>query len=399
MDIFIALIGIIVILGLSYALSKERKSINLRAIAIMLAIQFGLTWFMFNTTIGQSILNAISAGFNKLLDFSTVGVEFVFGGIATDAPFVFFFNVSLVIIFFSTLLSILTYLKILPLVIRILGGALSTVTGLPKVESFNAVNSIFFGQSEALLTIKSQFYRLNRDRLYTVCASAMGSVSASTSGSYMQLLPPQYVLGAMVLNAFSALIIASLLMPVKVPREEDVIEINKTEQADSFFEAMSEGAIDGLKIAGIVAGMLIAFIATMEMVNFIISSTTRLLGLETTLQEIFGFILYPFVFLSGVPASEAIQAGGIMGTKIVLNEFVAMLGFQPMIPDLSEKTVAIVSTFLISFANFSSIGIIAGSVKAMDPEKGRMVSSFGFKLLFGATLASFLSATIVGIFI
>ncbi|TCN21174.1 NupC/NupG family nucleoside CNT transporter [Mesobacillus foraminis] len=399
MDILIAILGIIVLLGLPYVLSKDRKNINLKAVAIMLALQFALTWFMFNTTIGQSILNTISAGFNRLLDFATVGVEFVFGGIATDAPFVFFFNVSLVIIFFSTLLSILTYLKILPLVIRLLGGALSTVTGLPKVESFNAVNSIFFGQSEALLTIKSQFFRLSRDRLYTVCASAMGSVSASTSGSYMQLLPPQYVLGAMVLNAFSALIIASILMPVKLPKEEDIIEINKTEQADSFFEAMSEGAIDGLKIAGIVAGMLIAFIATMEMVNFIISGVTRLAGYETTLQEIFGFILYPLVFLSGVPANEAIQAGGIMGTKIVLNEFVAMLSFQPMIPDLSEKTVAIVSTFLISFANFSSIGIIAGSVKAMDPEKGRMVSGFGFKLLFGATLASFLSATIVGLFI
>lgn len=398
MDILIGLIGILAILALAYIFSKDRKRLNLKAILIMLVLQFLLTWFMFNTTIGQTVLNSVSAGFNKLLEFAAVGVEFVFGGIATDTPFVFFFNVLLAIIFFSTLLSILTYLKILPLFIRVLGGALSTITGLPKVESFNAINSIFFGQSEALLAIKSQFFRLDRARLYTVCASAMGSVSASTAGSYMQMLPPQYVLGAIVLNAFSALIIASILTPVELTKEEDIIEINQTEQADSFFEAMSEGAIDGLKIAGIVGGMLIAFIATMELVNFIISGIAGLFGYETSLQAIFGVILYPLVFLSGVPASEAIQAGGIMGTKIVLNEFVAMLNFQPMIPELSKKTVAVVSTFLVSFANFSSIGIIAGSVKAIDSEKGRWVSGFGFKLLFGATLASFLSATIVGIF-
>ncbi|PLR99297.1 NupC/NupG family nucleoside CNT transporter [Bacillus sp. T33-2] len=398
MDKLIGIIGIIVILAIPLIFSKNRKDIDIKAIVIMLVLQFALTWFMFNTSIGQSFLNAVSRGFNRLLEFAGVGVEFVFGGIETNAPFVFFFNVLLVIIFFSTLLSILTYLKILPLIIRVLGGALSRITGLPKVESFNAINSIFFGQSEALLAIKSQFFRLNKDRLYTVCASAMGSVSASTSGSYMQLLPPQFVLAGMVLNAFSALIIASILMPVKVPKEEDVIEINKTEQADSFFEAMSEGAIDGLKIAGIVGGMLIAFIATMEFVNFIVAGVGGLFGAETNFQEILGYILYPLAFLSGIPANEAVQAGAVMGTKIVLNEFVAMLSFQPMIPDLSDRTVAIVSTYLISFANFSSIGIIAGSVKAIDRERGRIVSSFGFKLLFGATLASFLSATIVGLF-
>ncbi|HZG71285.1 MAG TPA: nucleoside transporter C-terminal domain-containing protein [Chondromyces sp.] len=399
MDILIGLIGILAILALAYIFSKDRKHLNFKAILIMLALQFLLTWFMFNTTIGQSALNSISAVFNKLLEFAAAGVNFVFGGIATNSPTVFFFNVLLAIVFFATLLSILTYLKILPFIIRVLGGALSKITGLPKVESLNAINSIFFGQSEAILAIKSQFSRLDRARLYTVCASAMGSVSASITASYIQMLPPQYVLGAIALNAFSALIIASILMPVKVPKEEDIIEINQTEQADSLFEAMSEGAIDGLKIAGIVGGMLIAFIATMELVNFIISGLAGLFGYETSIQELLGIILYPLVFLSGVPASEAIQAGGVMGTKIILNEFVAMLNFQPMIPELSEKTVAVVSTFLVSFANFSSIGIIAGSVKAIDREKGRWVSGFGFKLLFGATLASFLSATIVGIFI
>ncbi|PZE22179.1 NupC/NupG family nucleoside CNT transporter [Paenibacillus xerothermodurans] len=398
MSSLIGFVGILFVLGLCFALSIDRKNIKYKSIGIMLVLQFGLAWFMLNTAVGQDIINTISAGFNELIRFAGVGVTFVFGGI-TDAPFVFFLNVLLVIVFFSTLLSILTYIKVLPVVIRFFGGLLSRITGMPKVESFNAVNSMFFGQSEALLAIKSQFRQLSKERLFIVCASAMGSVSASISGSYMELVPARFVLVAMVLNAFSALIISSLLMPVRVPKEEDVITVNEVEQPRSIFEAMGDGALDGLKIAAIVAGMLIAFIATMELVNAIIQYITGLFGFRTNLQEILGYILAPFVYLSGVPAEEVIQAGGIMGTKIVINEFVAMLQFQPLIPIFSDRTVAIVSTYLISFANFSSIGIIAGSVKAIDDEKAKVVAGFGLKMLFAATLASLLSAMIVGIFI
>lgn len=395
-DILLGLLAIVVVIGLSLLMSNDRKNINYKGILIMLGIQLLITWFMFNTEIGQNIITGISSGFNKLIEFGSEGVNFVVGGLMVEeGGSVFFFNVLLLIIFFSTILSVLTHLKILPTLIKYFGGFISKITGLPRVESFNAVNSIFFGQSEALIAIKSQFHSLNDNRLYIVSASAMGSVSASIVGAYLQILPPEYVLVALPLNMFSALIVASVIAPVRVDKENDYVDVKNVSNSKSIFEAMGNGALDGGKIALIVAAMLIAFIASLELVNWIIQSVFA----GVTLQQILGYILAPIGILMGIAPGEAIEAGGIMGTKIVTNEFVAMLEFQPMIADMSAKTVGIVSVFLTSFANFSSIGIIAGTVQAIDSKKAISVSQFGMKLLVGATLASILSATVAGLFL
>src|SRR5690625_1590598 len=200
-------------------MSNDKKNINYRGIVIMLIAQLITTWFMFTTDIGQAVINGISALFNKLIEFGTEGINFVVGGIEVGEGGAFFFDVLLLIIFFATLLSILTYLKILPMIIKYIGWGISKITGLPKVESFNAVNSMFFGQSEALIAIKSQFHHLTDNRLYIVSASAMGSVSASIIGAYLQILPPNFVLVALPLNMFSALIVASIIAPVHVNKD------------------------------------------------------------------------------------------------------------------------------------------------------------------------------------
>ncbi|SES68086.1 concentrative nucleoside transporter, CNT family/nucleoside transport protein [Oceanobacillus limi] len=395
MDKLLGLLAIIIVLGLAFLMSNDKKKINYKGIGIMLVAQLITTWFMFTTKIGQTIINGISAGFNKLIEFGSEGVGFIVGGVVSTEGGVFFFDVLLLIIFFATILSVLTYLRILPTIIKYLGGIISKVTGLPKVESFNAVNSIFFGQSEALIAIRSQFHHLNNNRLYIVSASAMGSVSASIVGAYLQMLPPQYVLVALPLNMFSALILASVIAPVSVPKEEDHVDIKDVSNDKSIFEAMANGALEGGKIALIVAAMLVAFIASLELVNWLI----QLVAAGTTLQEILGYIIAPIGILMGIAPGEVIEAGSVMGTKIVTNEFVAMLEFETMLGDLSEKTIGIVSVFLTSFANFSSIGIIAGTVQGIDAKKAGQVSGFGMKLLIGATLASILSATMVGLFL
>ncbi len=403
MGILLGLLAIAVVLGIAFLMSNDRKNINFISIGIMIGLQLVTTWFMFNTTIGKVIVEFISGIFDALIKYGKEGVNFILGGVARvpmdngDPSQIFFFDVLLLIIFFATILSVLTYLKILPTIIKYIGAFLSWITGLPKVESFNAVNSIFFGQSEALLAIKSQFHHLSDNRLYIVSASAMGSVSASIVGAYMQMIPEEFVLVALPLNMFSALIIASIIAPVKVPKEEDVVDIKEVSNAKSFFEAMGNGALDGGKIALIVAAMLVAFIASLELVNSVI----QMIFAGITLQQILGYILAPIAFLMGIPSSELIQAGSIMGTKIVTNEFVAMLQLSPLIADgaLSDKTIGIVSVFLTSFANFSSIGIIAGTVQGIDSAKGASVSKFGLKLLIGATLGSILSATIAGLFL
>ncbi|QTM98518.1 NupC/NupG family nucleoside CNT transporter [Sediminibacillus dalangtanensis] len=396
MDILLGLLAIVIILGISFLLSNDRSNINYKGIAIMLIAQLITTWFMFKTKIGEWVITGISDGFNKLIDFGMEGINFVVGGLMIeDGGSVFFFNVLLLIVFFSTILAVLTHLKILPTIIKYFGGFLSYITGLPKVESFNAVNSIFFGQSEALIAIKSQFHHLSDNRLYIVSASAMGSVSASIVGAYIQMLPAQYVLVALPLNMFSSLIIASMIAPVKVDKQDDRVDIKEVSDSKSIFEAMGNGALDGGRIALIVAAMLIAFIASLELVNWIIQAIFA----GVTLQQILGYILAPIGFLMGIAPGELIQAGGIMGTKIVTNEFVAMLELQPVVDTLSEKTVGIVTVFLTSFANFSSIGIIAGTVQAIDSKKAVAVSKFGLKLLLGATLGSILSATMAGLFL
>lgn len=393
MRLLIGIVGLGVLLGSAWLMSNNKKKINFKSVGIMLALQFITAWFMLNTKTGMEIIETISNGFTKMMMYGTEGVNFVVGGLVPDGKMVFFINVLMIIIFTATVLSVLTHLRVLPLIIKYVGGLLAKVTGLPKVESFNAVNSIFFGQSEAILAIKSHINKLNKNRLFIVTTSAMASVSASIVGAYMQMIPAKYVLVAMVLNMFSALIVSSIVAPVEVEEDED-IEIKDIVNTKNIFEAISQGALDGGKVALIVAAMLVAYIGLMAMINGILTS---LIGVD--LQTILGYLLAPVAFLMGVPASEIVTAGSIMGTKIVANEFVAMMQLQPIIGKLSKETVAIISTYLISFGAFGSIGIILGTLQAINEEKAHVAAEFGLKMLLVATMASILSATIVGLFL
>ncbi|HDX9577181.1 TPA: NupC/NupG family nucleoside CNT transporter [Bacillus pseudomycoides] len=398
MHYVMSIIGILAVLGICFAFSTNRAKVNFRAIIIMLVFQILIGWFVFGTKAGQQIIVFIGQVFNRLIKLGTTGVDFLFNGIHKD--FVFFFNVLLIIVFFSALLSIFSYLGILPFIVRVAGGAISKITGLPRVESFHAVNSVFFGSSEALLVIKNDLQHFNANRMFIICCSAMSSVSASVTASYVMMLDTKYVLVALPLNLFSSLIVCSLLTPVDTAQEDEKLQkFDKNMFGNSLIDAMINGALDGLKVAGIVAALMIAFIGVMEVVNFVISSVSGAIGCKITLQQIFGYILSPFAFLMGIPAHDVISAGGIMGTKIALNEFVAILDLKKIMTALSPRTVGIVTVFLISFASISQIGAIVGTIRALSEKQGRIVSHFGWKLLCASTLASILSATIAGLFI
>jgi nucleoside transport protein len=392
MGILIGLLGLVFILGLAFLMSNDKKNINFKAIAIMIGLQAVVTYIMLNTKVGMMVVEKVAGVFNKLIMYGTEGVNFVTGGLVPEGGSVFFINVLMLIIFTSTVLSVLTHIRVLPLAIKYVGGLLAKITGLPKVESFNAINSIMFGQSEAILSVKSHLDNLNSNRLFIVSTSAMASVSASIVGAYMQMIPAEYVLVAMILNMFSALIVASIVAPVKDVKDEE-IEIDDVVQTDNIFDAISQGAIDGGKVSLIVATMLVAYIGLIAMVNGILTST---IGVDLT--TILGYVFSPFAFLMGIPASDILDAGGIMGTKIVANEFVAMLNMIPMMETLTPKTVAILSVFLTSFGAFGSIGIISGTVQAVNGAKAKEVSAFGLKMLLVATMSSVLSSIIVGLF-
>lgn len=393
MKYIIGIIGLIVILALAWVGSSDKKNIKYKPVIIMLILQFILGFVLLNTGLGNYIVGGISNGFEVLLKCAGEGVNFVFGGLVNANQFSFFISVLLPIIFISALIGILQYLKILPVIVKCIGVVLSKVNGMGKLESYNAVASIILGQTEVFISVKKQLGLLPKHRLYTLCASAMSTVSMSIVGSYMVLLEPRYVVTALVLNLFGGFIISSVINPYTVTEEEDILEVNE-EKKQTFFEVIGEYILDGFKVAVIVGAMLVGFVAIITMINMLFKG---IFGI--TFQDALGYVFAPFAFLMGVPLNESIQAASVMATKLVSNEFVAMNFLVGGSIHLSARSIGIVSVFLISFANFSSIGIISGAVKGLNEEQANVVARFGLKLLYGATLVSMLTATIVGLII
>ncbi|KQL33372.1 NupC/NupG family nucleoside CNT transporter [Psychrobacillus sp. FJAT-21963] len=388
MNYFISIVGLIVVLGLAWVASNNRKEVKIRPIIQMIIIQLILTFILLNTKFGLIIIEGIAAVFTKLLAFANEGINFVFAGIANEGQAPFFLTALLPIVFISALIGILQHIKVLPFIMKWIGWAISKVNGMGKLESYNGVASAIVGQSEVFITVKKQLGQLSPQRLYTLSASAMSTVSMSIVGAYMTMIEPRYVVTAIVINLFGGFIIASIINPYTVTEEEDLLVVQTEKQ--SFFEMLGEYIMDGFKVAIVVAAMLLGFVALMAGVNSVFD---MIFGV--TFQEIIGYVFAPVAILMGIPVSESVTAGGIMATKLVTNEFVAMLSLGELASKLSERSIGIISVFLVSFANFSSIGIISGAVKGLHEKQGNVVARFGLKLLYGATLVSVLSAVIV----
>ncbi|UQZ47926.1 nucleoside permease NupC [Bacillus sp. PK3-037] len=391
MKYLIGIIGLIVFLGLAWIASSGKKRIKIRPIIVMLILQFILGYILLNTGIGNFLVGGFAQGFSYLLGYAAEGINFVFGGLVNADQSTFFMNVLLPIVFISALIGILQKWKILPFIIKYIGLALSKINGMGRLESYNAVASAILGQSEVFISLKKELGLLSQQRLYTLCASAMSTVSMSIVGAYMTMLKPEYVVTALVLNLFGGFIIASIINPYEVAKDEDMLRV-ENEEKQSFFEVLGEYILDGFKVAVVVAAMLIGFVAIIALINGIFNAV-----LGISFQDLLGYVFAPFAFLVGIPWNEAVNAGSIMATKMVSNEFVAMTSLSQNGFHFSGRTTAIVSVFLVSFANFSSIGIIAGAVKGLNEKQGNVVARFGVKLLYGATLVSFLTAAVVGL--
>ncbi|GEC88934.1 MULTISPECIES: NupC/NupG family nucleoside CNT transporter [Brevibacillus] len=389
MNYIIPIVGLLIVIGLALLGSNGRKKVKYKPIFVMIALQFLLAFLLLHTKFGFIFVSAISKSFEKLLAFAAEGINFVFGNLANDGQMSFFLGVLLPIVFISVLIGILRHFKILPIVMKAIGFVLSKINGMGKLESYNAVASAIVGQNEVFITVKKQLGSLPEHRLYTLCASAMSTVSMSIVGAYMTMIEPKYVVTALFLNLFGGFIIASIINPYTVNEEEDLLEIQSNEK-QSFFEMLVEYIMDGFKVAVVVGAMLLGFVALIAAVNSLFG---MIFG--WTFQEMLGFVFAPFAILMGIPFAEAMTAGSIMATKLVTNEFVAMIELGKVVSELSPRTVGILSVFLVSFANFSSIGIIAGAVKGLNEKQSNVVARFGLKLLFGATLVSLLSGVVV----
>lgn len=391
-------VGMLAILGLALLANLNNwRQIKIRYVIQLLLVELLLAWFLLNSSVGVTIVGAFAAAFSKLLEFAKQGTDFVFGSVTNEGGFTFFFMVLMPIIFISALIGILQYLRVLPLIIKGIGICLSKINGMGKLESFNAVSSMIVGQSENFIAIKNLVPHMTDKQMYTLSATAMSTVSMSIVGSYMQLIEPRFVVTALILNMFSTFVVLNIINPYEVDNsttDQLMTADKKSSGKVSFFEMLGEYIIAGFTVAVIVAAMLIGFIALIALVNYLFEVVFGI-----SFQQVLGYVFYPLAWLIGIPASEAMQAGSIMATKLVTNEFVAMIDMSKMVKEgaVSAHTTGVLSVFLVSFANFSSIGMIAGAVKALSPEKGAVVSRYGLKLVYGATLVSLLSAVIAGI--
>ncbi|MGH5083017.1 NupC/NupG family nucleoside CNT transporter [Klebsiella pneumoniae] len=390
-------LAIVVVAILALLVSHDRQKIRIRYVVQLLVIEVLLAWFFLNSDIGLGFVKGFSEMFEKLLGFANEGTNFVFGGMNDKGLAFFFLKVLCPIVFISALIGILQHIRILPIVIRAIGTVLSKVNGMGKLESFNAVSSLILGQSENFIAYKDILGKMSRNRMYTMAATAMSTVSMSIVGAYMTMLQPKYVVAALVLNMFSTFIVLSLINPYRVEESEENLQMSNLHEGQSFFEMLGEYILAGFKVAIIVAAMLIGFIALISALNALFATVTGWFGYSISFQGILGYIFYPVAWVMGVPASEALQVGSIMATKLVSNEFVAMMDLQKIASTLSQRTEGIISIFLVSFANFSSIGIIAGAIKGLNEEQGNVVSRFGLKLVYGSTLVSVLSASIAAL--
>ncbi|UAK20036.1 nucleoside permease NupC [Kluyvera sp. CRP] len=391
------ILALVVVAILALLVSSNRKQIRIRYVIQLLVIEVLLAWFFLNSDIGLGFVKGFSEMFEKLLGFANEGTNFVFGSMNDKGLAFFFLKVLCPIVFISALIGILQHIRVLPIIIRAIGTVLSKINGMGKLESFNAVSSLILGQSENFIAYKDILGKMSRNRMYTMAATAMSTVSMSIVGAYMTMLEPKYVVAALVLNMFSTFIVLSLINPYRVDASEENIQMSNLHEGQSFFEMLGEYILAGFKVAIIVAAMLIGFIALIAALNALFATVTGWFGYSISFQGILGYIFYPVAWIMGVPASESLQVGSIMATKLVSNEFVAMMDLQKIAAELSPRAVGIISVFLVSFANFSSIGIIAGAIKGLNEEQGNVVSRFGLKLVYGSTLVSVLSASIAAL--
>ncbi|HDL7645939.1 TPA: NupC/NupG family nucleoside CNT transporter [Yersinia enterocolitica] len=385
------LLALIAIAVLALLASHDRKNIKLRYIFQLLIIEIALAYFFLHSESGLGVIKYFAGLFESLMKFASIGTSFVFGGMNEQGLAFIFLNVLCPIIFVSALIGILQHFRILPLIIRVIGTLLSKVNGMGKLESFNAVSTLILGQSENFIAYKGIIADISPRRMYTMAATAMSTVSMSIVSAYMTMLEPKFVVTALILNMFSTFIVLSIINPYPVT-EEPELKLNNLHEDQSFFEMLGEYILAGFKIAMIIAAMLIGFIAIISAINALFSTLFHI-----SFQGVLGYLFYPLALLIGIPTQDALHAGSIMATKLVANEFVAMIELKKVAAEISPRGLGILSVFLVSFANFASIGIVAGAIKGLKEQQGNVVSRFGLKLVYGSTLVSLLSATIAGL--
>jgi len=390
------------ILGIGVALSRNRRAISRRVVAWGVGLQLVFAIFVLRVPVGQTIFSWLGATVTKILSFSYAGSEFVFGEIGkqhSSVGVVFAFQIMPAIIFVSALFAIMYYLGIMQVVVKAFAIMMNKVMGASGAESLNVAASIFMGQTEAPLTIRPFLPRMTMSELMTVMTAGMAHVSGSIMAAYIAFgIEARHLLTAVIMTAPGTIMMAKILEPeTEVPETLGGVRVEIPRTDVNVVDAAARGTSEGLHLMLNVIAMLVSFIALIALINGVLGFAHQYVRfIPENLQTILGWLFYPVAWVMGVPGHDTNTIAGLLGTRMVLNEFIAYAQLGPLRATLDPVSFTIATFALCGFANVSSVGIQIGGIGALAPERKHDLARLGFRAMLAGTLANFLSATLAG---
>jgi len=403
MQLLMSLVGVVTIFAIAVLLSDNRKAINRRTWLIAFGLQVSVAAFVLYVPAGGRVLDKVVRGVQFVINQGKHGIEFVFGTqIESSLGFTIAFNVLPVIVFFSALMSVLYYLGIMQRVVGTFGGWLHKLLGTSHAESVSAVSNIFVGHTDAPLVVRPYLKGMTRSELFAVMTGGCATIAGAVMMGYAQMgVELKYLITASFMAAPGALMMAKILIPEttshdEMPEQEDVEDEDKPV---NIFEAIGNGAMIGMNVALSVGAMLVAFVGLIYLLNGMLGLFGGLIGVEDlTVQWVLGKLFAPIAFLIGVPWGEAVQAGSLIGQKLVINEFYAYVSFVEIKDTLSPYTQLVVTFALCGFSNLASIAILLGGLGAIAPTRRHDIARLGLRAVIGGTLVNLLNASLAGFF-
>ena len=414
--ILFGLFGLVSLLGIAWLFSEQRRSVDWRLVATGLGLQIVFACFVLLTPWGTRVFGALSEGFVQLLGFTAQGSRFIFGDFVDVSKFgfVFAFQVLPTIIFFAALMSVLYHLGIMQLIVKGMAWVITKLMRVSGAETLSVCANAFIGQTEAPLVVKPYIAGMTRSELLTLMVGGMATIAGGVLGAYVIMLGggdpaeqayfAKHLITASIMAAPATIVIAKILCPeTGEPLTRGQVRVAVEKNTANVIDAAAAGASDGLRLALNVGAMLLAFIALIALIDAPlawlgeVTGLSAWLGRELGMATLLGYVLAPIAWLIGVPWADAVSVGGLIGTKVVLNEFVAYSQLAEVAAGLSDKSVLIATYALCGFANFSSIAIQLGGIGGIAPERRSDLARFGLKAVLGGSLATFMTATIAGV--
>lgn len=420
MNTAIGILGIVVLLGIGYLLSENRRAINLRTVVLAFTIELALGGLILYSPAGQHVLFVMAEAVTTVINFNNAGTSFIFGGLVSDKMFEIFgsggFVIALrvlpIIVFFSALSAVLYYLGIMQILVRWVGGGLQRLLKTSRAESMNSAANIFLGVTEAPLLVKPYLGSMTRSELFAVLCGGLASIAGTMLVSYASLgVKMEYLLAASFMAAPGGLLFAKLMIPeTQQTADESGAEPVQENRPANIIDAAAEGAINGLNMALAVGAMLLAFVSLVALLNGLLGGVGGWFGLpDLSMELILGYLLSPMAWLMGIPWNEALTSGAIIGQKIVINEFFAYANLAEYLKGnevvaatgllMTERTQIILSFALCGFANFGTVAIAIGGIGSLIPNRRKEIATLGMKALVAGVLSNLMAATIAGLFI